>query len=113
MENNYIIIVINGVEYYIQADRIGDLAFINNKLVNVSNSNITMVNSFDYQTTFPRITCGAMAQCILRQNNQNYTLVNSNYTKQSNFNMNELGLIGQNNVLIFLLSLILGFKLIL
>lgn len=114
MENNYVIITINGVDYYIESDRLNDLAFIDNKLVNISNSNITLVNSFDSNnTTYPRITCSSMQQCILRSySSSNYVGVTSNYQLKSKFNMNMLGINNQNNLIISLLFIILGVKLL-
>lgn len=113
MENNYIVITINGTEYYIQADRINDLAYIDNKLVNVSNSSITLVSSFDIQNTYPRITCGAMQQCRLQSsNNVNYVAVTSNYEFNGNYNLNMLGSSGKYNVLIVLLFIVVGLNLL-
>lgn len=113
MDNNYIEITIGNQTYYIEASRVSDLAYINNKLVNVSNSSITMVSSFDYNTTYPRITCASMSQCILRQNNStSYTGVTQNIVMPSQFNMNTLNIQSQNNILIALLSIIIGVKLL-
>lgn len=115
MDNNFIVISINGVDYYIEADRLNDLAFINNKLVNISNSSINMVNNFDYNNQYPRIQCSAMSQCILRTNStSNYSLVSSNYTLSSNqkFNVNTLGTNGLLTMLLFLNILLVGVKLL-
>ena len=115
MDENYIIITINGVNYYIAADRLNDLAYIDNKLVNVSNSSIYLVNNFDYNNQYPRIQCSAMSQCILKQyNTSNYSLVTSNYSLANNqkFNINTLGNNGFNTLILMLLSLIVLFKLI-
>ena len=113
MDNNYIIITIGNTDYYIEASRLSDLAFINNKLVNVSHNSITMVNSFDTTNTYPRITCSAMSQCILRTSNQsNYTAVTSNYTYNNAFNMNILNNSQQNTILIALLCVLISIKLL-
>lgn len=113
MDNNYIEITIGSNTYYIEAERVSDLAYIDNKLVNVSNSSITMVTSFDSSTTYPRITCSAMQACILRSNStSSYQLVYNNYELPNSFNMNLLTNSQQNTILIGLLTIILALKLL-
>lgn len=115
MDENYIIVTINGINYYIAADRLNDLAFIDNKLVNISNSSINLVNNFEYNNQYPRIQCNAMSQCILRSNStSSYSLVTSNYSLANNqkFNINTLGSNGFNTMFLMLLSLIVMFNLI-
>ena len=112
MEDNFIIVTINGTTYYIEASRVNDLEFIDNKLVNVSNNSITMVNHFDYQNTYPRITCSAMSQCILRPSSTvSYYGVTNPVELPKTFNSNQLGLY-KDNIIIMLLVIILGVKLI-
>lgn len=116
MEDNYIIITIGNNDYYIEASRLNDLNYINNKLVNTSNNAITLVSDYDYnnsQNTYPRITCSSMSQCALRQTyNSNYIAVTQNYTFKDKFNMNTLGISNQNNILIGLLIILIGTKLL-
>lgn len=116
MEDNYIIITIGNNDYYIEASRLNDLNYINNKLVNTSNTSITLVSDYDYnntQNTYPRITCSAMSQCALRQTyNSTQVAVTNNYVLKNKFNMNTLGISNQNNILIALLTIILGLKLL-
>lgn len=112
MDDNYIIVTINDVQYYITADRVSDLAFINNKLVNISNSSITLVRSFDIQTTYPRITCNAMSQCRLQSSSTgSYTGVTSDIVLPDRFNMNVLNLSMQSNIIIGLLLVLISLKL--
>lgn len=116
MEDKYIIITINGQSYYIEASRVYDLSFINGKLVNISNSSITLVSDFDYSNsnnTYPRITCNAMSQCSIRSTyNSNSYGVTSKIVMPQRFNMNTLSLGVQNNILIGLLIILLGVKLL-
>lgn len=113
MDDTYIIVTIDGRTYYIEADRVNDLAYINNKLVNVSNSQITMVNSFDTVTTYPRITCGSMAQCSFRASQQSTAIgVTSDIVLPDKFNMNTLQTTGILTYILFGLLLILGVKLL-
>lgn len=112
MDNNFVIITIGNTDYYIEASRLSDLAFLNGDLVNVSNSSITMVNNFDYQTTYPRITCASMSSCILRSNNTStYLIVHQNYTLKSKYNMNILNNSHQNTILIALIVVLIAIKL--
>ena len=60
MGNDVVIITIDGQDYYVQASRLNDLAYIDNKLVNVSNSTITLVSSYSTENTYPRITLSAL-----------------------------------------------------
>lgn len=113
MEDNFVIIKIGNTEYYIQATLLSNLVYIDNKLVNISNSSITLVHSFDINTTYPRITCNAMQQCRLQSNNtSNYSAVNTNYELIGKYNINTLGSINQNNIIIVLLFIIVSLKLL-
>lgn len=113
MDDNYIILSINNVEYYITADRVHDLVFLDNKLVNISQSNITLVTDFDYQNTYPRITCGSMSACILKSSSQaTYQYVTSQPVYPNKFNMNTLNRSMQSNIIIGLFVILLGIKLL-
>lgn len=110
MDNEYTVISINGIDYYIQSNQVRNLNYIDNKLVNVSNSNITLVNSFGYDTTYPRITCSPMSQCILRNNYNSYSLVSSNYS-YTKFNFNMLTVSNHLSLIFMILFILLGVKL--
>lgn len=113
MDNNWIEITIDGRTYYIEAERLSDLAFINGRLVNTSNSSITLVNNFDTVTTYPRITCASMSQCIYRSSQQASQIgVTSNYVYNGNFNINTLSGTVVSQYILFILILILGVKLL-
>lgn len=113
MDDNVIIIEIDGQTYYISSDRVADLRYIDNKLVNVSNSSITLVHSFDTTSTYPRITCAAMSQCVYRASQQ-YTSVGvtSNYVYNGNFNIKTLQASGIQSYMLWILIAILGVKLL-
>lgn len=113
MDDNVIEITINGVTYWIEANRLNDLHYIDNKLVNVSNSTITLVHSYDTVNTYPRITCSAMQQCrYYATNNTNYVGVSSNYSYEGKFNINTLQTSGLLSSILFGIIIILGVKLI-
>lgn len=113
MDDNWIEITIDGRTYYIEAERLSDLAYIGGKLVNVSNSNITLVSSFDINTTYPRITCSSMSQCVYRSSQQSTQIgVTSQYSYVGNFNINTLSNSGISSYILFVLILILGVKLL-
>lgn len=113
MDNNWIEITIDGRTYYIEAERLSDLAFINGRLVNTSNSSITLVNNFDTVTTYPRITCASMSQCIYRSSQQASQIgVTSNYSYNGNFNINTLSQGAISQYILFILILLLGVKLL-
>lgn len=113
MDDTVIIITINGQTYYITADRLADLSYIDGKLVNVSNTSITLVHSYDTVTTYPRISCSAMSQCTYRASQQSTAVgVTSNYTYSGDFNIRTLQSSGiQSYILMFLIA-ILGVKLL-
>lgn len=114
MDNNYVIIEINGIQYFCEASRLNDIQYINGKLVNVSNSSITLVNNYDFNvTTYPRIICNATSQCYLRNTQQsNIQGVNTNYNLVSKFNINTLGNLGLLSAILFSLLLIVGLRLL-
>lgn len=113
MDSNYVEIEINGRTYYIEADRLPDLAYINNKLVNTSNSTIYLVTDYSTETTYPRIQCSAMSQCrYYGSYSSSYQAVTSNYTLRSNFSIYQIGSNGIQSAILFALMLILGAKLI-
>lgn len=113
MDPNFIQVTIGNNTYYLEASRIPDLAFIDGKLVNVSNSSITMVTSFDYSTTYPRITCSGMSACILRSSSSsNYSVVTQNIQLPGKFNMNTLSDSMLSTIIIGLLTVVIGLKLL-
>lgn len=113
MDSNVIEIEINGRTYYIEADRLPDLAYINNKLVNTSNDTIYLVSDYDVQTVYPRIQCSAMSQCrYYGSYSSSYQAVTSNYTVQSKFSIYQIGQNGIQSAMLFVLVLILGVRLI-
>lgn len=113
MDSNWIIITIDGQDYYIEADRLPDLAYIDGKLVNTSNSTITLVSSYSTETTYPRIQFSAMQQGrYYRSYNTSYTAVTSNYSLKSKFSIYQIGSNGIQSAILFLLILILGVRLI-
>lgn len=113
MDNEYIIIYIDDIPYYLHAGRMRDLAYINNKLVNISSSSITLVNNFDTQTSYPRITCASMQQCIYRNSYSSTGVgVTSPIDYRDKFNMNILNNINYLTLIFALLFVLLGVKLI-
>lgn len=112
MDENEVEITINGRTYYIEAARLKDLDYIDNKLVNTSNSSITLVTSFDTQNTYPRISCPAMQACrYYASSASNYSTVTSNYTITKH-SIYELGDLGLSSACLFVLILLLGVRLI-
>lgn len=113
MDSNWVIITIDGQDYYIEADRLPDIAYIDGKLVNTSNSTITLVSSYSTETTYPRITFSAMQQGRYYQRaNVSYIGVTSNYTLKSNFSIYQIGTQGIQSAILFALILFLGVRLI-
>ena len=112
MDENEVEITIDGRTYYIEASRLKDLDYIGGKLVNTSNSTITLITSFDTVNTYPRITCSAMSQCrYYASSSTNYTAVTNNYTisKHSVYELGDLGLL---SACLYILILLLGVRLI-
>lgn len=92
MDDNYIIVNIGGRNYYMEASRFKDLAHINGRLVNVSNSNIQLVSGFGDGTQYPYISCYAMSQCrYYGSYSSSYSMVNSP-VKYERTNINTYGL---------------------
>lgn len=112
MDENVIEVTIDGRTYYLEAGRVKDLDYIGGKLVNVSNSQITLVTSFDTSTTYPRITCPAMQACRYQSSyNSNYSTVSSNFSVNKH-SIYELGDLGLMSACLFSLLLLLGVRLI-
>ena len=112
MDENEVEVTINGHTFYIEASRLKDLDYIGGKLVNTSNSTITLVSSFDTTNTYPRISCPSMQQCrYYSSSNTNYTAITSNYTITKH-SIYELGDLGLTSACLFILILLLGVKLI-
>ena len=113
MDSNVIEIEIDGRTYYIEADRLPDLAYINNKLVNTSNTTIYLVSGYSTETIYPRIQCSAMQQCrYYGSYSTNYQAVTSNYTVKSDFSIYQIGSNGIQSAILFCLILILGVRLL-
>ena len=114
MDTNYIEIILYGYYFYINASRVRDLAFIDGKLVNISDTTINMAENFNStNNNYPRITCSAMQPCVIRINNQYSQIVDERYQLANpNFNMNTLSQNGFNTILITLLSIIVALKLL-
>ena len=112
MDDNYVRITFWGYEFYIEASRLKDLSFIQNRLVNTSNSSIRMVNSFRDQ--YPYVVCNSMSKCILYGGPSYNMEIDTNYNLASGqkFNINTLGSNGFNTMFLMLISLIVLFKLI-
>lgn len=112
MDDGYIIVTIGGQDYYCQADRINDIKYIDGKLVNVSNSSITLVSSFGTSLTYPYISLQAMRQGVY-YNGSGYT--GTAVTSNISYNKKSLAIYDTRDISIvsmLLLLLILGVKLL-
>lgn len=112
MDDGYIIVTINGQDYYCQADRVNDLQYIDGKLVNVSNSSITLVSSFGTSLNYPYISASAMRQAIL-YNGSGYN--GSAVTSNISYNKNSLSIYNTRDltlVCMLLMLVLLGVKLL-
>lgn len=76
--NNTCQVEINGNSYFIPCDRVEDLYFTGNYLVNVSSSSITMKSIFNPNSEYPYISCSSMSICRLRDGSNN-KYITSNY----------------------------------
>lgn len=114
MDDTYVIITIDGVDYYIQAEYLPYLEYIDGKLVNMSNDTITLVTSFDTSLTYPYITFNSMRQGrkYTSSSSYGYTAVTSDYTIKSNHSIYQLGSVGLQSALLFVLIMLLGVRLI-
>ena len=113
MDDNTIIIEIDGQRFYVEAGRLHDLQYIDNKLVNVSNSSITLVSSYTTDASYPRITCSSMSQCrYYSGSGYNYSPVTSNYNQISNHSIYELGSYGLQSAILFAILLLTGVRLV-
>lgn len=113
MDENIIEVTINGTTYYLQASEFNNLVYKDGKLINISNSTITLVHSFDTTNTYPRITCSAMSACrYYASSNVNYTTVTSPIEYSGSFNINTIGTYGFYSYILLFLILILGVKLL-
>lgn len=76
MFDEYFLFDYNGYTFYIDKDDYYNLQFINNRLVNISNTNITLRYNFDTinGNTYPYISCPASASCryVISNGNQSY-----------------------------------------
>lgn len=114
MDENYVVITLFGYyDFYLPADQLRNLAFINNKLVNIGTNNITMINYFSDSTSYPYVSCQSMRACRIYTSNQSYSIVNERYTlKSPYYNINTLGSNGFNTLFLLLLSILVGLKLL-
>lgn len=113
MDKNWIEISLYGYIFYLPADRIRDLNFVDGKLVNISNSPITMVYQFSDRTTYPYITCSAMRACVIQVDNYYNQIVTERITYPNNItNMNMLGVLGYNQLIVGLLIVLIALKLL-
>lgn len=113
MDDNLIEITINGTTYYIPAEQLQYLKYVDNKLVNISDHTIYLVSRFSTNTVYPRISCSSMAQCRYYQSaSVDYSGVTSNYEYTGKFNINTIGQYGISSYILMILLIILGVKLI-
>lgn len=113
MGDSFVIITIDGQDYYVEASRLNDIAYIDGKLVNVSNSTIYLVSSYSTETTYPRIILSGMQQGrYYRTYSSNYTAVTSNYTIKSSHSIYQLGTVGIQSAILFILIILLGVRLV-
>ena len=115
MDNNYIDVFVNGYVWYLEADRYYDLQFLEGRLVNVSNSSITLVSNYQVSNSYPRITCAAMSPCIYRysaQSQNEYVYSDIRLADWQKFNINTLGINGLLSLILMFNILLLGVKLI-
>lgn len=72
MPNNSCVVKVNGNDYYCPCDRVDDIVYIDDFLVNVSNTSITLYSSFvepnDRYSGFPRITISPLTKAVYRAN---------------------------------------------
>lgn len=108
MDNNVCQVEINGDDYYIPCDRVKDLHYNGEYLINVSSSSLTMRSQFTPDTSYPYIQCGSMGVCTLRTSYNNYVDVTSNF----NYN-GDLFKIANFEIYIFIiLFILLGVRLV-
>lgn len=112
MDEGYIIVTIDGQDYYCQADRVNDIKYIDGKLVNISNSSITLVSTFGTSQTYPYISLPSMRQGVkYTGSSYNGIAVTSNIV----YNKKTLAIYDSRDISItcmLLLLLILGVKLL-
>ncbi len=102
-------ITIDGNNYFVPCDRVRDLDFIDNHLVNVSSSSIILKDNYGDGTTYPYISCSSQSVCYYRDNrNATSVVVNSDYS----FISDPFKVIDYSAFIVILLFLILGVKLI-
>lgn len=104
MPSNACVVKVNGYDYFCPCDRVDDIAYIDNFLVNTSNSSITLYTSFvepnDYSTGYPRIIISSLSKAVYR----------ANYNSSSNvqpMNVSSYEVVNRNFALSFILSLVI------
>ena len=112
MDKNWIEIILYGYTFYMPADRVRDLNYIDGMLVNISNSQISMVYNFSNTTTYPYITCPVMRACNITTDRTHSEIVTVRPTYPDKINLNMLGVLGYNQLLVGLLTIIVALKLL-
>lgn len=111
MDNAPIEVTIDGTKYYIDSDRVEDIQYIDGKLVNVSNSSITLISSWGPTQNYPYITCSSMRQCVY----YNGSYQGSAVTAEMTYNKNTLSALSSRDIslsILFILICILGVRLL-
>lgn len=112
MDKNWIEIILYGYTFYMEADRVRDLNYVDNMLVNVSQTAISMVNTFSNTTTYPYITCPSMRACTITVDRTHAEIVTDRPTYPDKININMLGDLGYNQLFTGLLLIIIALKLL-
>lgn len=112
MDKNWIEIILYGYTFYIQADRVRDLNYVDGMLVNISQSQISMVNTFSNTTTYPYITCPSMRACNITVDRTHSEIVTDRPTYPDKINLNMLGALGYDQLLVGLLTILVALKLL-
>lgn len=102
-------ILVDGNHYYIPCDRVGDLNYIDNYLVNTSSSSLTLKDHYGDGTTYPYISCSGNSVCYFRRSSDISSVpVRSDYTLVSD----PFSVIDYSAFTVILLFLLLGVRLI-
>ena len=109
MNDDITVVNINGTDYYVAGDYVDNLKVVNNRLVNVGTSNITLYGSFrvsgDNTSGYPRISVSTMQYATYQQTYQSTSqilTVNSFEVKQR--------ITPTNTILLFVIVLALIFS---
>lgn len=107
-DDNVCEVMLEGDTYYIPCDRVRDLSYIDDQLVNVSSSSLTFKKTFSIETTYPYIRCDAMSPCRLYNNYNQYSVVEDNYYPISE----QLKITNHDSLISILLIILIGVKLL-